>query len=26
LCGEYVLERPGKVADAFADAHNSRCG
>jgi len=26
VCGEYVLERPGKEADAFADAHNSRCG
>jgi len=26
VCGEYVLERPGKEADAFADAHNGRCG
>jgi hypothetical protein len=26
VCGEYVLERPGKEADAFSDAHNSRCG
>ena len=25
VCGEYVLERPGREADAFADAHNSRC-
>jgi len=26
VCSAYVLERPGKEADAFADAHNSRCG
>jgi hypothetical protein len=25
-CGAYVLERPGKEADAFADAHNRGCG
>jgi len=25
VCGEYVLERPGKEADAFVDAHNISC-
>lgn len=26
VCGDYVLERPGKVADMFADIHNISCG
>jgi hypothetical protein len=26
VCGGHLLERPGREADAFADAHNSRCG
>ena len=26
VCGDYVLERPGKDADIFADIHNISCG
>jgi hypothetical protein len=26
VCGDYVLERPGKDADMFADIHNISCG
>jgi hypothetical protein len=26
VCGDYVLERPGKEADMFADIHNISCG
>ena len=26
VCSAYVLERPGKEADAFADVHNKSCG
>jgi len=26
VCGDYVLERPGKQADMFADIHNISCG
>ena len=26
VCGQHVLQRPGKEADAFADAHNISCG
>jgi len=25
-CGDYVLERPGREADMFADIHNISCG
>jgi hypothetical protein len=26
VCGDYVLTRPGKEADMFADIHNISCG
>jgi hypothetical protein len=26
VCGDYVLERPGRQADMFADIHNISCG
>jgi hypothetical protein len=26
VCGDYVLERPGKEADMFAEIHNISCG
>ena len=26
VCGDYVLELPGKDADMFADIHNISCG
>jgi hypothetical protein len=26
VCGDYVLERPGKDADMFVDIHNISCG
>ena len=26
VCGDYVLERPGREADMFADIHNASCG
>jgi hypothetical protein len=26
VCGDYVLERPGREADMFADIHNISCG
>ena len=26
VCGDYVLERPGRQADMFADIHNLSCG
>ena len=26
VCGDYVLERPGKDADLFGDIHNISCG
>ena len=26
VCGDFVLERPGKEADMFADIHNISCG
>jgi hypothetical protein len=26
VCGDYVLERPGQVAEMFSNIHNISCG